>query len=48
MAIDGSSPTIYCPRCRALQNEVRLLPVEESLRLDGGQPTESPKAGRSE
>jgi phage FluMu protein Com len=27
------SAAINCPRCRALQHQVQLLPVEESLRL---------------
>jgi phage FluMu protein Com len=41
MGTDGSPP-VYCPRCKALQHEVRLRPVEESLRLDHQAPAESP------
>jgi hypothetical protein len=37
---DDSAP-IHCPRCRALQKQVRLLPFEESMRLDDGSKIET-------
>ena len=39
MATDGSAP-VNCPRCRALQQDVQLLPVEESLRLAQDSPAD--------
>ena len=36
LVIVDDSASIDCPRCRALQQRVQLLPVEESLRHVGG------------
>jgi hypothetical protein len=41
MATDGSSATINCPRCRALQREVPLVQVEEPSPHDEQDPVES-------
>jgi hypothetical protein len=27
----SDTPAIHCPRCRALQNQIQLAPLEESL-----------------
>jgi hypothetical protein len=40
VTVEGST-SIACPRCRALQREVRLLPVEESLQQVGDPTAES-------
>jgi hypothetical protein len=37
VATDDSA-SIDCPRCRAFSKQVRLLPVEESLRLGENSP----------
>jgi hypothetical protein len=40
------SVAIDCPRCRAVQKEVRLMPVEESLRMAGSPSAEPPADDR--
>jgi uncharacterized paraquat-inducible protein A len=40
------SPVIHCPRCRALHQEVRLAPLEESLRHLSPPPEQPSRPGR--
>jgi phage FluMu protein Com len=46
IAGDGAAP-ITCPRCRAIQKEVQLLPVEESLQLAPEDLAEESRAERA-
>jgi Zn-finger nucleic acid-binding protein len=43
--VNDDTAVIHCPRCRAVQQDIRLEPLEKSLRQVGGgadQPPVSP------